>query len=613
MKSEIELLKLKLVSVKDVKEELTLLKDLADKLLFTDLEESKRIANKICELAQKNNFNSFYYKGKLLFLNYYRALSKFDQAKELAEKLLLEEDKILDYDDKFILYNTLVIVLSEKLEFDKAKEYSEYILFNIYDKISKRYQAYYHIDNGKVNEKCSLIDLAIEEYEKGLIIFEEIDDSNGKAKTVFLIGILYHDLGKFKKALPYFEKTLEIDLKINNNNPIIVLQSYVLIAKCLLGLGKHSKGLKNLEKALKLAELSGSEVYLNRMNTEKVLYYNITKQPKKAVKLAENLLKLKDFQKDSFFYNQTLFGIGTAYLEIKETQKAIRNLKKCLKTFKKNNQVSLEKRTYFSLFEAYKYKKDHAKALEYHILYSTLNNKIQEDKEKNALEQFEIKYKTKEKEKESEKHKTESLKFQLQSLRSQMNPHFVFNAISSISSHLKEDNIENSKHLLNSFARLMRSNLEFAETEKISLEEEIKFLKDYLNLEKNRLANQFEFEIVYDADIDLDFIEIPSMLLQPYVENAIKHGIMPLEKEGFIEIKFKEKEDILECTITDNGIGRNAAAKKQENKEKHLGKSTKITETRLDLLNQKSKDLIKVQYFDVENEKGTRVEIKINL
>ncbi|MGB1248833.1 MAG: sensor histidine kinase, partial [Chitinophagales bacterium] len=245
-------------------------------------------------------------------------------------------------------------------------------------------------------------------------------------------------------------------------------------------------------------------------------------------------------------------------------------------------------------------------------------NKKTEIKDAAKLAESKIIYETEQKEKEKEKFKSESLRFQLQSLRSQMNPHFVFNAINSINGTLKPETIDESKSLLKSFARLMRSNLDFAERPKISLEEEIAFLHDYLSLEKNRLDDKMDYEIHFTENIDLDFIKIPSMLIQPYIENSIKHGILPLtDRKGKIGIYFEEKDDVLRCKVKDNGVGRKVAAIRQKTTEKHLGKSTKITENRLKLLTEsKRQETVFVNYEDIENKEestGTIVTLRIML
>lgn len=176
-----------------------------------------------------------------------------------------------------------------------------------------------------------------------------------------------------------------------------------------------------------------------------------------------------------------------------------------------------------------------------------------------------------------------------------------------------EQKYRNLKNLLKSFARLMRANLDFAEQEKISLEEEIVFLKDYIKLEQNRLGKRLSYDISYSDDLDLEFIEIPSMLIQPYVENAIKHGVYPLEGEGKISIRFQENEENLLVYISDNGVGREQAVINQNNQERHIGKSTSISAKRLALLDTHDCDRIKVQYHDLKNKLGMAIGTEVQL
>jgi len=194
-----------------------------------------------------------------------------------------------------------------------------------------------------------------------------------------------------------------------------------------------------------------------------------------------------------------------------------------------------------------------------------------------------------------------------------MNPHFIFNTIGSISADLDKNSIEKSRALLQSFSSLMRANLEFAEQEKISLEEEINFLNDYLNLEAFRLNQGLEFEIKYDEDLDIDFIEIPSMIIQAYVENAIKQGITPLKNKGKISIKFTERDDALVCIISDNGVGRKQAGVNKIDSISNLGKSTTINAKRLSLLRSNESELLDVSYTDLESQDGTSLGTKVEI
>lgn len=206
-----------------------------------------------------------------------------------------------------------------------------------------------------------------------------------------------------------------------------------------------------------------------------------------------------------------------------------------------------------------------------------------------------------------------------QALQSQMNPHFIFNSLNSIQQFvLKNDELSTNKYLA-SFSRLMRKTLDNSAQKTITLDNEIEYLNEYLQLELLRFNNSFTYKIVADNNIDIDFIQIPSMLLQPFIENAIRHGIRHKQAGvGHIEIQFKQVENILICSVIDNGIGRAASAElKLLEPLKHNSKAMNITAKRIELLNTELQEPIELEIIDLKdsngNALGTQVNIKIPL
>ncbi len=169
-------------------------------------------------------------------------------------------------------------------------------------------------------------------------------------------------------------------------------------------------------------------------------------------------------------------------------------------------------------------------------------------------------------------------------LRLQMNPHFIFNALNSIKGYYAEKRINEADEYLSRFSKILRHILENNERYS-SLQEEIDILRLYLEMAQMRHPGMFDYRIRVEEGINTGEMTIPSMLLQPFVENAIIHGIAPKQEEGFIDIALKREGDILTFTITDNGIGLSIARNKQKNKE-HQSKAIEITRKRLEYINQ---------------------------
>jgi tetratricopeptide (TPR) repeat protein len=201
-------------------------------------------------------------------------------------------------------------------------------------------------------------------------------------------------------------------------------------------------------------------------------------------------------------------------------------------------------------------------------------------------------------------------------LRQQMNPHFIFNTLNSIQYYMYQHDTLATNNYLTKFSSLMRKVLDNSQHTSVPLRDELDALNLYLELECLRFKDKFEFRITVDDEIDPLMYKVPTMLIQPYVENSICHGLIPMEKKGFVHIDLKLSEGHLVCIIEDNGIGRDAASElKKKRQTNHNSLGTRITTSRLDLVNALYGTTLNTAYTDLKNEKGeaegTRVEIHI--
>ncbi|MCA6362240.1 MAG: histidine kinase [Bacteroidetes bacterium] len=174
------------------------------------------------------------------------------------------------------------------------------------------------------------------------------------------------------------------------------------------------------------------------------------------------------------------------------------------------------------------------------------------------------------------------LEFRQQVLAAQMNPHFIFNALNTIQSNVLNSNQTEALQTISRFAKLMRSNFESVSSGWISLHEELESLALYLEIEKTRFHNRFDFEIVKDPDIDLQLIQVPPLLLQPIAENAVRHGIIGISHKGLITISLHKERAWLRIIIEDNGVGREASKHRREINHQSAGSG--ITAERLKTL-----------------------------
>ncbi len=208
----------------------------------------------------------------------------------------------------------------------------------------------------------------------------------------------------------------------------------------------------------------------------------------------------------------------------------------------------------------------------------------------------------------------EMFEIEQKALRLQMNPHFIFNSLNAIQSFVIANDTDKAIAYLAKFSHLMRMILANSSEAYIPLKDELKAVQYYIDLEKLRFDDKFEYEISVEDDIDEEFIEIPPMILQPYVENAIIHGLIHAEKKGQLEIIVSLEKKSMKCLIQDNGIGREKANELREQSGiKRQPRGMMITRERLDILKNQYKEDFGVKIIDLKDKKGrpagTRVEI----
>ena len=205
---------------------------------------------------------------------------------------------------------------------------------------------------------------------------------------------------------------------------------------------------------------------------------------------------------------------------------------------------------------------------------------------------------------------------EMKALRSQMNPHFIFNSLNSISDYVSRNDIQKAKEYLVKFAGIMRMILEYSEQKEISLADDLKALELYIQLEALRLRNKFSYEISIDEGIDSENTLVPPLMLQPFVENSIWHGLARKEGEGKLSIRIYLEDEMIKCSVEDNGIGRAKSAgwAGLAGSAAGVGKKSmgiKITAERIALINQLRNADASMRWSDLEQ--GTRVEVWLPL
>ena len=261
---------------------------------------------------------------------------------------------------------------------------------------------------------------------------------------------------------------------------------------------------------------------------------------------------------------------------------------------------------------------DYRNAYDFQVLHDHMLGRHNDTVRDRTRIEVEVKYEAEKKIHEAEVLRLEADGLKLKALRAQMNPHFLFNALNSIQTFITSDESGIAAKYLAKFALLMRQSLEYSDVETISLEKEINFLENYLYInQKLRFQSKLNYTIEIHDDIEEDIMAIPTMIVQPYLENAIEHGLRAVT-EGQLKLSYAlHDENTILCVVQDNGVGRAKAAELRKadpipNHHKSMG--TSITEQRLEILNKIQNDRVKVKTIDLTDPEtgratGTRVEI----
>ncbi|MFY1047141.1 tetratricopeptide repeat-containing sensor histidine kinase [Chryseobacterium sp. GP-SGM7] len=205
-------------------------------------------------------------------------------------------------------------------------------------------------------------------------------------------------------------------------------------------------------------------------------------------------------------------------------------------------------------------------------------------------------------------------KIALQSLRREMNPHFIFNSLNSVNHFIATNNELEANQYLTKFSKLMRGVMENSTEDFIPFQQELDLLQNYLALEKTRFADKFDYEIEVDDSLNTQSLKVPGMLIQPFLENAIWHGLRYRTDKGFLSLKFEKNNDSLNVFIEDNGIGIEESKKqKTEHQKNRKGRGMKNTLERIALLNNLYRQNIKCKINDKKDSQGVFVEISYKL
>lgn len=365
----------------------------------------------------------------------------------------------------------------------------------------------------------------------------------------------------------------------------------ILVANSYYNRKQYQKAIRYLEESLAIADKSNYKmVKYKAMKLLSRCYASVGRNAE-AFRLSDYASMLHDsLQNEDLVRRMTLMESEYEFNKIRESD-SIQQYHVRLDLQRRHDSEMQKKRVELYLLIAF---------IAVAIIISVLmfrNFRLRKDNEQNAL-----------------KHK--ALEVERTLLRTQMNPHFIFNALNSIQSFIISNDQDEAERYLSKFAKLIRMILDNSMKQRILLSEEILSLSLYLDLEKVRFSNKFTYNINIDDEIEDDMIFVPPMLIQPFVENAILHGLMHKEtNDGLITVNIKEsiEEHTLTCEIIDNGIGRKASAEYSKEKKGHRSVGMQLTRDRLQELNDQTQVGFTCSITDIVGEQGEALGTKVTI
>ena len=406
--------------------------------------------------------------------------------------------------------------------------------------------------------------LSMKEYGKAKQLFQYVVDSLKKSKNPFLpfltrglinIGKAYAGEKNYKSAFKYTKEGYKIIHYFTD--PQFVMETYKLLSDVYHHLGNNDSAYFYLNKYTTLKDSAQNKQFLWRLNSKINKYKQVAENAKKEAQIAllnkDNKIKQQQLKQEARLKNYLFIFLAVLVVA--------------------------------GIF-----------------IFRNLTLKRKNDQLKNDKQQAEL--------------QERAIRLEMQALRAQMNPHFIFNCLSSINCFILENETEKASDYLTRFSRLIRMVLTNSEKALITLDEELKMLKLYLDMERLRFENSFDYNITYTNDVEAETVLVPPLLLQPFCENAIWHGLMNKEGKGHLIITIMKENEYLNCVIRDDGIGRAKAGelnKGSAKKEKSMG--LKITTERLSLFNQDKEGHTFYEIDDVTDEygavTGTKVSVRI--
>ena len=431
---------------------------------------------------------------------------------------------------------------------------------------------------------------ALDHYRRALQLSEQIGDRRGIASNTSNMGIVYRDMGQYEEALRHLEKSLQLNTQAGDKKRIA--GDLIEMGKVYFGwpdtLGAiHPGDAARTARAIDLAHKSlGIAREIGSLDIQRESLELLSKAYQQQHDPTASLQAYKEYivMRDSVMNSEVKQKIMRRELQFEYEKREVE-----LKAAQQRRQAAAE-----AALRQQRLVKNGTLVIASVTLAATLISFVFYKRKRDAdIRSREAAFRLKEAD------------IQMDVLRLQMNPHFIFNSLNSINSYIDDHDTAKATLFTTKFARLMRMTLESSARKEVRLSDDLAALELYLQLESLRLAHSFSYEIRVDSRIDPGETMVPPMLLQPFVENSIWHGVSR-KKDGHILISIVSEEEMIRCIVEDNGVGRHQAHEAAAGR-KSMGIA--ITRKRIEILNQIKQSSASVALHDLDQ--GVRAEVTV--
>ncbi len=500
---------------------------------------------------------------------------------------------------------------------------------------------------------------ALEYYHQAYIYKEKLGDTLGMSNTLNSLGNNYRSIDKLDKSLEYHKKSIHLAELIENKDLIAVNKGN--IGRIYKEKKAYNKALEYINESLELSrEISDLGQITNCLYSVGEISL-LLKQPKKARESFEKSIEISLKNNNQYSLAVNYLGVAESYYDEEEFHKALSYTLKGKSIVDELNLLEGKNKVSEMLSAIYENSGNYKKALQEHKNFKTLSDSLFNKDNIKKISELEYEYKYKqaldsanirelkltktvlttsqdlEKSKRNlflgviaflvsviilggiifflklrhEKTKTQNIAIEQKLLRSQMTPHFIFNSLSVLQGMILNKEDKKSVYYLSKFSKLLRLTLENSRDKLVPLNQELEAVNNYLELQNLEVCQSYDYTILVDKNIDDSLFEIPPMLIQPFIENAIEHAFKNKKDNRKIDIQLQYIDDELICTIKDNGIGIDTQNEQKRKDKKSL--ATTITSERLQML---SKDFnitgsVRIEDRKQFKEQGTLVTLVI--